>query len=89
MLTEKVVYDVITVLEDGQMQIRRARRIFDNGVQIAEQYHRHVLAPGDEITKEDARVRQIAAIIWTPQVIADYRAAQELTHLARLGREAR
>ena len=66
----------ITILEDAQLQIRRARRIFDNGAQIAEQYHRHVLGPGDDLTPEDARVRAVAQLLWTPEVIAAFLAAR-------------
>ena len=76
MLTEKYVYDAITIFEDGQLQIRRSRRVFDGAEMIAEQYHRHVIAPGDPTTAEDARVRAVAALLWTPQVIADYEAAK-------------
>ena len=76
MLTEQTVISAITILEDGQLQVRRSRRIFDSGVQLAEQYHRHVLAPGDETAREDARVRAIANLLWTPAVIQAYRDAQ-------------
>mgnify|MGYP001569179470 CR=1 FL=1 len=76
MLTEQIVNSAITILEDGQLQIRRSRRIFDDGVQIAEQYHRHVVAPGDDVSGEDPRVRAVAALLHTPAVIAAYKAAQ-------------
>ena len=75
-LTEQTLISAITILEDGQLQIRRSRRILDNGMQIAEQYHRHVLAPGDETAGEDSRVKAVANLLWTPQVIADYKVAQ-------------
>ena len=76
MLTEQIVNSAITILEDGQLQIRRSRRIFDDGVQIAEQYHRHVVAPGDDVSGEDPRVRAVATLLHTPAVIAAYKAAQ-------------
>ena len=78
MLTEQTVISAITILEDGQLQIRRSRRVFDGPTMIAEQYHRHVLAPGDETTTEDARVRQVATLLWTPEVVAEYQRQKQL-----------
>jgi len=74
----------IGILEDGQLQIRRSRRVYDTNDRlfVAEQYHRHVLAPGDNTTAEDARVRAVAAAVWTPQVIQAYRDAQRARNLA-------
>ena len=83
MLTEQTTISAITILEDGQLQIRRSRRVFDGTEMIAEQYHRHVLAPGDVLTGQDARVRAVAALLWTPQVIADYRAAKAAREASR------
>ena len=76
MLTEQTLISAITILEDGQLQIRRSRRVFDGTEMIAEQYHRHVLAPGDNTTLEDARVQAVASLLWTPTVIQAYRDAQ-------------
>ena len=75
MLTEQIVISQIQILEDGQLQIRRSRRVYDGAEMIAEQYHRHVLAPGDDTTQEDARVRAVANLLWTPAVIDAYKAA--------------
>ena len=77
-ITEQTVISAITILEDGQLQIRRSRRIFDGATMLAEQYHRHVIAPGDDVTSEDARVKQVAGLLHTPAVIAAYKAAQAL-----------
>lgn len=76
MLTEQTLISAITILEDCQLQIRRSRRVFDGTEMIAEQYHRHVLAPGDNTTLEDARVQAVASLLWTPTVIQAYRDAQ-------------
>ena len=72
MLTELTTISAITILEEGQLQVRRSRRVFDGPDMIAEQYHRHVLAPGDDVLAEDARVRAVAALLWTPNVVAEY-----------------
>ena len=42
MLTEQSLISSITILEDGQLQIRRSRRVLDDNTMLAEQYHRHV-----------------------------------------------
>ena len=71
MLTENTGV-TFTVLEDGQLQIRRSRRVFDGPEMIAEQYHRHVLDPADPLPPgEDARVRAVAQLLWTPSVVAE------------------
>ena len=74
-LTEQTVISAITVLEDGQLQVRRSRRIFDGPTMVTEQYHRHVLGPGDDTTQEDTRVRAVATALWTPTVVQAYRDA--------------
>ena len=71
-LTEQIVISAITILEDGQLQIRRSMRVFDGPEMIAEQYHRHVLDPADPLPpSEDARVRAVAQLLWTPSVVAE------------------
>ena len=77
MLTELTTISAITILEDGQLQVRRSRRVFDGPDMIAEQYHRHVLDPADPLPPtEDARVRAVAQVLWTPDVIQARQAAR-------------
>ena len=64
MITELSVIDKIEVLEDGQIQVRRADKVLRDGVEIAKTYHRHVLAPGDDLTGQDNRVILIARAAW-------------------------
>lgn len=77
MITEEVVIDQITILEDGQIQVRRDDRVLQDGVIIAHNYHRHVIAPGQPIAGEDVRVRRISAVVHTPEVVRAYRDAIE------------
>lgn len=74
-LTEQSVIESITILEDGQMEIRRADKIFKDGVGIEgfAKLHRHVLAPGDDLTGQDARVSKIAKAVWTLAVVKKYK----------------
>jgi hypothetical protein len=71
-IADKITHN-ITILEDGQIQLQRVRTLVENGVAIAEQYHRSVLEPGEDVAALPKRIRDICAIVWTPQVIADYR----------------
>ena len=55
-LTEDTIVDSIDVLPDGQIQVRKANRVFRDGVEISKAYHRHVVSPGDDLALEDSRV---------------------------------
>ena len=76
-LTEDTIVDSIDVLPDGQIQVRRADRIFRDGVEISKSYHRHVVSPGDDLSKEDQRGADIGAVVHTADVITAFKAAQE------------
>ena len=71
-LTKKSVVDKIEVLEDGQIQIRTANRILEDGVIISQSFHRKTIAPLDDISGEDARVQAIANATWTAEVKTAY-----------------
>jgi urease accessory protein UreE len=73
-LTKETVVDKIEVLEMGQVQVRTATRIMENGTQLSSSFHRHVLAPGDDLTNEDAKVVAIANATWTTDVVSAYEA---------------
>ena len=76
MALEKVaIVDRIEVLESGCVQIRTRTSILEDGKQISGSYHRHVVAPGDDYSAEDARVQAICAATHTDDVGAAYRAA--------------
>ena len=80
-LTKEIIVDKIEVLELGQVQVRTATRVLEDGTQLSSSYRRHVLAPGDDLTGQDARVSAIATATWTPEVVTAYEAmiaAQEL-----------
>ena len=74
-LSEVSVVDKIEVLLQGQIQVRTRNQVLREGVEIAATYHRHVLAPGDDLTNEDPRVTAIAAATWTEEVVAAYQAS--------------
>ena len=73
-LTKEVVTDKIEVLENGTIQVRCATRVLEDGEVLSSSFHRHVLAPNDDLTDEDPKVVAIANATWTPEVISAYEA---------------
>ena len=76
MLEKVISVDLIEVVENGCIQVRTKTAIMEDGKQISGQFHRHVVAPGDDVSGEDAKVQAIAASIHTAEVVAAYVAAQ-------------
>ena len=81
MLEKQIVVDLIETVENGCVQVRTCTRIVDDGKQISGTFHRHVVAPGDDYSAEDAKVQAICAAVHTPEVIAAYQAALEASKL--------
>jgi hypothetical protein len=78
MLEKIEIVDRIEVIENGCVQVRTKTAIMENGTQISSTFHRHVVAPGADVSAEDVKVQTIAASMHTPEVIAAYVAAQEV-----------
>ncbi len=76
-LEKTISVDLIEVVENGCIQVRTKTAIKEDGVEISNKFHRHVVAPGADVSGEDAKVQAIAASIHTAKVIAAYVAAQE------------
>jgi hypothetical protein len=79
MLEKVIVVDRIEVVESGVVQVRTKTAILEDGKQISGTFHRHVVAPGDDYSGEDARVKAICAATHTADVVTAYVAAQEAT----------
>jgi len=75
MLEKVQIVDRIEVIENGCVQVRTKTAIMEDGKQISGNFHRHVVAPGDDYSGEDARVQAICAATHTADVIAAYKAA--------------
>jgi hypothetical protein len=75
MLTKETVVDLMEVLENGCVQIRKATRIMDDGKMLSQSFHRHVIVPGQDCSQEDTKVQAICAAVHTPEVIAAYEAS--------------
>jgi hypothetical protein len=74
-LRKEEVIDLIQVLEDGHIQVRKATRIYEDDIELSKTYHRHVVPPDDmyDISGEDADVQAIAAIVQTPKKKQKYK----------------
>jgi hypothetical protein len=78
MALEKVIsVDLIEIIGNGCVQVRTQTAIIEDKKQISATYHRHVVAPGDDYSNEDAKVQAICSVIHKPEVIAAYQVAQE------------
>jgi hypothetical protein len=65
MLTEEIIIDQISVDLANNVSVRQATIIKRDGVEISKQYHRVVLAQGDDISAYDAKVQAICAAAWS------------------------
>ena len=87
-LTKETVVDKIEVMEMGEVQVRTATRVLEDGAVLSTSFHRHYLEPstktgdtwGDtDISGEDARVQAVANATWTDSVKTDYQAMMDAT----------
>ena len=74
-LIEKQIVDLVELVQSNHIQVRTANIIEKDGLEIARAFHRHVLAPGDDVSGEDPKVQAIANAVWTEEVIAAYQAS--------------
>jgi hypothetical protein len=77
-LTEENTVDKIEVVENGTVQVRTATVIKRDDEEINRSFHRHVVAPGDSYSNEDAKVQAVCAAVHTAEVISAYEAAQDV-----------
>ena len=68
-LTKSTIVDRIEVLEMGQVQVRTATVVSEDGAELSRTFHRHALVPGDDTTGQEDRVAAVAAATWTPAVV--------------------
>ena len=80
-LTERTVEDKIEIVGDYRhIQVRTATIIERDGVEISRSFHRHVIAPNDDVSDESPEVQAVVAAMHTEAVksaYAEHLAAQE------------
>ena len=83
-ITKEEIADKIETLENGNIQVRTATVIKEDGTEISRTFHRYVLNPstktgsgwGDtDISGEEARVQAICNAVWTSSVKTAYQEA--------------
>ena len=75
-LEKKQVIGQMEVGELCDISVRTDTVIIDDGVEVSRSFHRHVVAPGDDVSGESESVQATANALWTPEVIAAWEAAQ-------------
>lgn len=81
MLTEQKTIDRVEVVENGIVQVREVNRVLKDGAEIARNFHRWTLTPGQDVSDQAANVQAICQAAWTPEVIAAYQAQLEANRL--------
>jgi hypothetical protein len=77
-LEKRTVEDKIEIVGDYKhIQVRTATQIVEDGTVISSSFHRHVVAPGDDISSQSAEVQAIANAVWTQEIIDAYAASQQ------------
>jgi hypothetical protein len=69
--TEKQAYK-IEVNENLSIAVRRADIVLKDDVEVGRSYHRSCFQPGDDVSGEVQEVQDVAAVVWTAEVIAEY-----------------
>ncbi len=89
-LTKELVIDKIEVLELGQLQVRTATRVKEDGAVLSSSFSRHVVEPSTkasgswadtDISGEDARVQAVANATWTNSVKTAYQEMMDANSL--------
>jgi len=73
-LTEESIVDRVEVMEHGQLQVRTANVVKRDGVEISRTFHRHVVRPGDDLSGQATRVRDVGNAVHTDECIAAWNA---------------
>ena len=79
-LEKKVTQDkieVVTVQDYKVLQVRTKTAIIEDGTELSSSYHRHVVAPTDDLSNESDEVAAIANAVFTQDMKDAYTASQE------------
>jgi hypothetical protein len=74
MIATKLTIDLIEVMQNDVIRVRVKTSVSSDDVQIAESFEHRVIAPGNDYSGEDAKVKAVCAAIHTPEVIQAYKA---------------
>ena len=71
--TERCEHKIEIIPPYNILQCRRADIVEKDGVEVGRTYHRHVKAPGDDMSEECAEMQAVATALWTDEVVAAYK----------------
>lgn len=71
-LEKTVEIDQIEVARTGHVQVREATIITENGQQISRTFHRSIFYPGQDVSGQPKKVKDICKAAWTDEVIKEY-----------------
>lgn len=74
-LTEKTEVESVEVLSDFALIVKEVTTILRDGVALARSESRWCAQPGDDVSNAPQRVKDLAAALWTPEVVAAHAAA--------------
>ena len=73
-LSKTTVVDRVEVLEMGQIQVRIATVVAEDGVELTRSFDRTAFMPGDDVTGQPQKVQDLANATWTAEVVSDWEA---------------
>ena len=77
-LTETTEYDKIEVVGQYKaVQVRKATVIKKDDKELTRSFHRYVLNPDEDVSKEPAEVKAICDAVWTDEVKKSWKTFQE------------
>ena len=79
-LEKSIAEDKIEIYDRGAYKsigVRTATIVTDDGAELTRSFHRHVVAPNDDVSKESDEVKKLAEIYFTDDAKAKHKAAME------------
>lgn len=70
--TERKEYKLEIIPPYSIIQCREASIVEKDGVEVGRSYHRHTVAPGDDLSGECDEVKKAAEALWTPELITEF-----------------
>jgi hypothetical protein len=68
-LSKQTTEDRIEIVGDFKhIQIRTKTSVMEDGVELSASFHRHTLAPNDDISGQSAEVQAVCNAVWTDEL---------------------
>jgi len=68
-LSKQITEDKIEIVGDFKhIQIRTKTSVMEDGVELSASFHRHTLAPNDDISGQSAEVQAVCNAVWTDEL---------------------